>query len=187
MLGPDPVGRHSVHRSLPAPLLAVLLAVLLLAGCSGQGAPGPAGPARLGAAPLVERTPRQFDADLAGLRGKVVVVNFWASWCQPCRKEMPLLQRMSGALGKQVAFVGVDTGDARGDARRFLGEVGVSFPTVYDPGGLTKGIAAHWSVTGLPQTWFVAPDGSRAARWAGPITESELRRRAAQLAPQPAP
>jgi cytochrome c biogenesis protein CcmG, thiol:disulfide interchange protein DsbE len=178
---PVPVGRRSVHRSL----LPLVVAVAMLAGCAGQGGGGQAGPAKLGSGPLVARTPEQFDQDLAGLRGRVVVVNFWASWCQPCRTEMPLLQRISAATGDEfrdkVAFIGVDTGDARGDAGRFLADTGVTFPTVYDPGGLTRGIASRWLVTGLPQTWFVAPDGSRAGRWAGPLTEQELRRRIDQL------
>ena len=171
----------SAHRSL----LPLVLAVALLAGCAEGGADAD-GPARLGDGPLLARTPEQFDRDLAGLRGKVVVVNFWASWCRPCRTEMPLLQRMSAAAGERVAFVGVDSGDDRGDAGRFLAEVGVTFPTVYDQGGLAGGIAGRWSVTGLPQTWFVAPDGSRAGRWAGPITERELCRRIEALVGGPA-
>jgi cytochrome c biogenesis protein CcmG/thiol:disulfide interchange protein DsbE len=154
---------------------------LALAACAAAPA---AAPAALGSAPLLERTPAQFDHDLAGLRGRVVLVNFWASWCQPCRQEMPLLQRTADRLGGgKVTVVGVDTGDARAEAARFLAATGVSFPTVHDTGGLTKGIASRWSVTGLPQTWFVAADGSRAGRWAGPLTEAELDARLARLLP----
>jgi len=163
----------------------VLVLTVALAGCGGAGTgQGPA-PARqaLGAAPLVERTPEQFEQDLAGLRGRVVVVNFWASWCAPCREEMPLLQRAADRYGERVAVVGVDTGDDRADAARFLAATGVGFATVYDRGGLAGGIASRWSVTGLPQTWFVATDGSRAGRWVGPLPGDELDRRLARLLP----
>jgi cytochrome c biogenesis protein CcmG/thiol:disulfide interchange protein DsbE len=168
----------------------VLLAGLGLAACgggSGDGAGGPATTAtteRLGARPLVARTPAQFQADLESLRGRVVVVNFWASWCLPCRQEMPALQEVSqgySEAGKPVTFVGVDSSDVRDEAAKFLTEVGVTYPTVYDKRGLNGGVAASWSVTGLPQTWFVAKDGSRAGRVGGPVTPADLRSRVDDL------
>jgi thiol-disulfide isomerase/thioredoxin len=160
---------------------ALLLAAVLLAGCGGRHAPAaaPAAPAgRLGAEPLQLRTPAQFDADLQALRGRVVVVNFWASWCLPCRAEMPVLERVSRAYaGRPVTFVGVDASDARDAAARFLRQARVGYPTVYDRLGLQGGVAAHWSVTALPQTWFLARDGSRSGRVPRPLTEAELRAR----------
>jgi thiol-disulfide isomerase/thioredoxin len=167
----------------------VLLAGLALAGCDGVGdrAAGPATtapPDRLGAAPLVDRTPDQFQRDLEGLRGRVVVVNFWASWCLPCRREMPALQEANQgwrAAGKPVTVIGVDASDVRENAARFLADVGVTYPTVYDRQGLQGGVAASWSVTALPQTWFVARDGARAGRIAGPVTVADLRARVDEL------
>ena len=172
---------------------AVLLAGLALAACDGAGGP-PGGPAttapadRLGSAPLVARTPDQFQRDLEGLRGRVVVVNFWASWCLPCRREMPALQEVSqgyAQAGKPVTLVGVDASDVREEAARFLADVGVTYPTVYDRQGLQGGVASSWSVTGLPQTWFVAIDGSRASRIAGPVTVADLRERVDELLVEP--
>jgi thiol-disulfide isomerase/thioredoxin len=167
----------------------VLLAGLALAGCGGGGEPsgGPASTAPadpLGSAPLVDRTPEQFQRDLDGLRGRVVVVNFWASWCGPCRREMPALQEASqgyAEAGKPVTVVGVDASDVREAAARFLADVGVTYPTVYDRQGLQGGVAASWSVTALPQTWFVATDGSRASRIAGPVTVADLREKVDEL------
>lgn len=166
----------------------MLLACLVLAACSGGGGNGGTGGApptmaeRLGSQPLVPRTPAQFQADLAALKGRVVVVNFWASWCGPCRAEMPALQQVSRAYaGKPVTVVGVDASDVRAAANEFLTKVGVTYPTVYDQAGLTGGVASSWSVTALPQTWFVAPDGSRAGRLARPVTAAELRSRIDQL------
>ena len=169
---------------------AVLGACLLLAGChhggapAGSATPGTAGQpvARLGSAPLLARTPAQFDADLRTLRGRVVVVNFWASWCLPCRAEMPTLEQVSRSYaGKPVTFVGVDASDARRDAAAFLTKAGVTYPTVYDKNGLLGGVAAHWAVTALPQTWFVDRDGGRATRIPRPVTAAELRQHIDQL------
>jgi cytochrome c biogenesis protein CcmG/thiol:disulfide interchange protein DsbE len=164
-----------------------LLACLGLAGCAGGGADRPAATTvaePLGAQPLVARTEPQFQADLDALRGRVVVVNFWASWCVPCREEMPALEQVSreyAEAGKPVTVIGVDASDVRSEAARFLDEVGVTYPTVYDQQGLRGGVAASWTVTGLPQTWFVARDGSRAGRIAGRLTVDDLRSRVDDL------
>jgi cytochrome c biogenesis protein CcmG/thiol:disulfide interchange protein DsbE len=184
---PRPAGRLGARRAGRLGATVVLLAGLGLAACDGGGSGSPPPTtvaARLGAEPLVERDQAQFQADLDGLRGRVVVVNFWASWCVPCREEMPALEEVSrgyAEAGKAVTVVGVDASDVRADAARFLTEVGVTYPTVYDRQGLRGGIAASWSVTALPQTWFVARDGSRAGRVAGRVTVAELRSRVDEL------
>jgi cytochrome c biogenesis protein CcmG, thiol:disulfide interchange protein DsbE len=177
-------------RTLPGRLAATLALVagLALAGCGGGGSEAPAATAPpqppLGAEPLVTRTQPQFQADLDGLRGRVVVVNFWASWCGPCREEMPALEEVSkayAAAGRPVTVIGVDASDVRSEAAKFLDEVGVTYPTVYDQSGLRGGVAASWTVTGLPQTWFVARDGSRAGRIGGRLTVDDLRSRVDEL------
>jgi cytochrome c biogenesis protein CcmG/thiol:disulfide interchange protein DsbE len=160
-----------------------LVACLGLAACTGGGSerPTPTTAAEaLGARPLVARTQPQFQADLDALRGRVVVVNFWASWCVPCREEMPALEQVSrgyAEAGKPVTVIGVDASDVRSAAAKFLDDVEVTYPTVYDQQGLRGGVAASWTVTGLPQTWFVARDGSRAGRIAGRLTVEDLRSR----------
>jgi thiol-disulfide isomerase/thioredoxin len=170
---------------------AMLLACLALSACQGGEPAPPASTApgdTLGSRPLVQRTPAQFQDDLAGLKGRVVVVNFWASWCLPCRAEMPALQRVSRAYaeaGRPVTFVGVDSSDVRSAAGDFLARSGVTSPTVYDKDGISGGVATRWSVTSLPQTWLVARDGSRAARIPRPVTEAELRQRIDQLLAAP--
>jgi thiol-disulfide isomerase/thioredoxin len=168
--------------------MVALVAGLALAGCADGGPEGPAAtttpPPPLGAEPLVARTQPQFQADLDGLRGRVVVVNFWASWCGPCREEMPALEQVSqdyARAGKPVTVIGVDASDVRSEAAKFLAEVGVTYPTVYDQAGLRGGVAASWTVTGLPQTWFVARDGSRAGRIGGRLTVDDLRSRVDEL------
>jgi cytochrome c biogenesis protein CcmG/thiol:disulfide interchange protein DsbE len=176
-------------RTLAGRLAATvaLVAVLGLAGCTGGGSGGTTvttTPDRLGAKPLVARGEAQFNADLEALRGRVVVVNFWASWCVPCREEMPALEQASqayAAADRPVTVIGVDASDVRSAAAKFLDEVGVTYPTVYDQQGLRGGVAASWSVTALPQTWFVARDGSRAGRIAGRLTAEDLRAKVDEL------
>ena len=168
-----------------------MLACLGLAACSGGGSgDGPGGGAattaavRLGDQPLVARDQAQFQADLDALKGRVVVVNFWASWCVPCREEMPALEQVSkgyAEAGRPVTVIGVDASDDRSAAARFLADVGVTYPTVYDRQGLRGGVAASWSVTALPQTWFVARDGSKAGRIAGRVEVDDLRARVDEL------
>jgi cytochrome c biogenesis protein CcmG/thiol:disulfide interchange protein DsbE len=180
--------RAAQRLAAPTPFLVVAVAVVValaacVAGCGRStppaDAPAPAAPARpLGAEPLLERSPEQFEADLAALRGRVVVVNFWASWCGPCRKELPLLRQAAEDYERAaVTVVGVDVGDRRADALAFLARSRATFPTVFDPKGFQGGIASRWSVTGLPQTWFVGADGGRAGRFAGAIDAQELRHR----------
>jgi cytochrome c biogenesis protein CcmG, thiol:disulfide interchange protein DsbE len=176
-------------RTLAGRLAATvaLVAVLGLAGCTGGGSGGATATTRaepLGTKPLVARTQAQFQADLDALRGRVVVVNFWASWCVPCREEMPALEQASKAYaeaGRPVTVIGVDASDVRSEAAKFLDEVGATYPTVYDQQGLRGGVAASWSVTALPQTWFVARDGSRAGRIAGRLTAEDLRGKVDEL------
>jgi cytochrome c biogenesis protein CcmG/thiol:disulfide interchange protein DsbE len=191
-------GRHPARRGKAATTndrtsagrlaaTVALLACLGLAGCTGGGPerpPATTAAAPLGGQPLVARTQPQFQADLDALRGRVVVVNFWASWCVPCREEMPALEEVSrdyAEAGKPVTVIGVDASDVRSAAAEFLDEVGVTYPTVYDQQGLRGGVAASWTVTGLPQTWFVARDGSRAGRIAGRLTVEDLRSRVDDL------
>jgi thiol-disulfide isomerase/thioredoxin len=166
----------------PQRAVTALLALCLAAGLAGCTARQPAhrgqagaAPAALGSQPLVERTPEQFAADLAKLHGRVVVVNFWASWCVPCRTELPSFQRVSHQLaGRPVTFVGVDASDQRDAAAAMLRRSGVTYATVYDRKGIYGGVASRWSVTALPQTWFVAKDGTRSLRVPRKMAADEL-------------
>ncbi len=91
------------------------------------------------------------------LRGKAVVVNFWASWCVPCRDEAPVLQKTYERYRDQgLVVLGVDVNDFRQDARRFMKRYGLSYPIVYDGKGSTVG---KWGVRGFPETFFVDRTG----------------------------
>lgn len=99
------------------------------------GAPSPLARLHAQANELLEGGEKAFRRRLDELRGYPVVVNKWASWCPPCRAEFPYFQRQSVALGKRVAFLGVDTNDNDAEAEEFLEEFPVSYPTYKDPSG----------------------------------------------------
>jgi len=87
------------------------------------------------------------------LKGKPVVINFWASWCIPCREEAPLLEKTWRAYKNDgVIFLGVNIKDAESDAKRFVDEFGITYPTVRD---LDQSLTKDFGVKGLPETFFV--------------------------------
>ena len=97
------------------------------------------------------------ELDLAKHRGKVVVVNFWATWCEPCREEMPSLERLRTRMGeKAFEVVAVNVGEAPERVARFTREVPVTFPIVYDREGAA---AKAWKVRGYPTSFVVGPEG----------------------------
>ena len=103
---------------------------------------------------------------LRDLRGKVLIVNFWASWCRECRPEMPVLERLhreSAASG--LAVVGINAREERAAVARYARELGLTFPLVLDP---TGEINSHYGVIGLPTTFLVGRDGRAVALAVGP-------------------
>lgn len=172
---------NAPRAAVPVLLVALGLALAACGGGGGGGSAGASSPA-IGSTALVERTPKNFQSDLAAYKGKVVVLNFWASWCGPCKAEMPALQQVSKEYaGKPVTFIGVDSSDVRDSASKLLTDLKVTYPTVYDKAGINGGIATAWSVASLPQTWFIAKDGSRSGRIPRPLSAAELHNRIDQL------
>jgi thiol-disulfide isomerase/thioredoxin len=176
---------NASHAGLTAVLIVLSLALAACGGGGGSGGTGGsanASGAAIGSAALVERTPKNFQSELAAYKGKVVVLNFWASWCGPCKAEMPALEQVSKEFaGKPVTFIGVDSSDVRDNASKLLADLKITYPTVYDKAGINGGIATAWSVASLPQTWFIAKDGSRSGRIPRPLSAAELRNRIDQL------
>ena len=109
---------------------------------------------------------------LEALRGKPVVLNFFASWCGPCVREMPALQAMSERYRGKVDFVGVTFNDRREAARGVLERTGVNYPAAFDP---ESDVAVDYGVRVMPTTFFIGPDGNLVERKDGEISELQLR------------
>ena len=110
---------------------------------------------------------------LEALRGKPVVLNFFASWCGPCVREMPALEAMAERYKGRVHFVGVTFNDRRDAAKGVLDRTGASYPAAFDP---TPGdVAYDYAVRVMPTTFFIGPDGHLIERKDGEISELQLR------------
>jgi cytochrome c biogenesis protein CcmG, thiol:disulfide interchange protein DsbE len=117
-------------------------------------------PPRMGAAApsfSLRRIDGAGTLDLASLRGKAVVLNFWASWCVPCKGEAAMLQQAWQRYRSQgVVFLGVDYHDVTSDARTFLSHHGITYPTVQDGSGA---VGDRYGLTGVPETYFIDRNG----------------------------
>jgi cytochrome c biogenesis protein CcmG/thiol:disulfide interchange protein DsbE len=145
-----------VPQALAVAVVVGLLALLVwdLAHSSGGKIAKEVDAGKIVPAPQFTRS--RLDASgklsLASLRGKVVVMNFWASWCVPCKQEAGTLQAGSRRwAGKDVVFLGVNEQDLRGRARAFMKRYGLTYPQIGDDGPLV----GHFGVTGFPETFFV--------------------------------
>jgi peroxiredoxin len=103
---------------------------------------------------------------LTDLRGKVVVVNFWASWCVECRQEIPAMERLHRELARRgLVIVGINVKEDRGTVERFAAMMGLTFPLVMDPDGRTQHL---YGVVGIPTSVVVGRDGRAVALGIGP-------------------
>jgi cytochrome c biogenesis protein CcmG/thiol:disulfide interchange protein DsbE len=106
---------------------------------------------------------------LSDYRGKPVVLNFWASWCNPCRKEFPLFREQLAARKGEFVMLGVDYRDIASDARTFVKDQRATWPTAVDD---TNAIVKAYGITGVPQTFFIRPDGTIAVRYYSDIPDA---------------
>jgi cytochrome c biogenesis protein CcmG/thiol:disulfide interchange protein DsbE len=111
------------------------------------------------------------DLQLSSLRGKAVVLNFWASWCSPCKREAPALQAVSKTWGKRVVVLGVDVNDFQGDARGFMRKYGLTYPVVHDNKNVTT---PKYGLTGLPETFFLDRRGRIVEHVPGEVRAADL-------------
>lgn len=139
--------------------------------------------------PIVGRPAPAFDlqtldgqrVSLAELRGSPVVLNFWASWCIPCREEAPLLTAADATYrSRGLRILGVVYQDSSENAGGFMARYGQTYPGLLDPDGRT---AIDYGVFGIPETFFIDATGVVRSRQVGPVTEAELRRRIEAILP----
>ena len=130
------------------------------------------------------------DVHLSDYRGRVVLVNVWATWCAPCRDEMPSMQRLYEALADtdfEILAVSIDAmsgqrsadGQPGGDLQAFAGELGLTFPILHDPGGRIQRV---YQTTGVPETFLIGRDGiiykkvAGGTEWDLPVNQDLVRR-----------
>jgi thiol-disulfide isomerase/thioredoxin len=127
-----------------------------------------------GAAPALALTDIEGRAhDLSAYRGKVVLLNFWATWCEPCRQEMPSIQRLRDKLaGKPFAAIAINVDEPEARVRLFIKQTGFDLPVLLDP---NKTITRTWGVRVLPVTFIVGKDGRVRYRLIGDLDWSSDR------------
>jgi cytochrome c biogenesis protein CcmG/thiol:disulfide interchange protein DsbE len=152
---------------LAAGLGVVALIAIEIATAGGNGETGQS------ADPLPTKVLQGPQVTLADLRGKPALINFWASWCDPCREEAPEVARLSRSLHGQAAVVGIDYTDREDSARSFLRQYGWSFPVLSDPDGI---YGARYGFSALPTTLVLNPEGRIAAILRGPQSVADFRR-----------
>ncbi len=120
----------------------------------------------------VRRPLREGQLSLGDLRGTPFVLNFWASWCVPCREEAPVLERGWKRFGPRgVLFLGLNMQDLSGDARNFLEQYGITYPTIRDQG---NDVARSYGATGIPETYFVSGGGRVVGHVVGVVSDQQL-------------
>jgi cytochrome c biogenesis protein CcmG/thiol:disulfide interchange protein DsbE len=169
----------------PVTVAAAALVGLLAYGLVAKGADTTLDEAvakgRRPAAPVsaLPRLQRQGRGSLADYKGKVVVLNVWASWCEPCREEVPLLQKTHERIQPQGGLVlGLDTADASKKAIRFLDEMKADFPSLRDR---DRQFGRRLGVTGYPETFLIDRKGRIAALQRFPVTQQWLDRHLPKL------
>ncbi|MYB26267.1 MAG: TlpA family protein disulfide reductase [Candidatus Dadabacteria bacterium] len=154
-------------------LIIALLAYTLWSGLSGKG--DVQTPSQLVGRPAPEFALKSFSGEkvrLSDFRGKTLLVNFWASWCHPCREEAPALERTYMSLsGNQVEFIGINIMDDKKSAEEYIKSFGGSFVNIYDP---ENRIHLDYGVGGVPETFFVNPEGIITGKHRGPLTEKMI-------------
>jgi peroxiredoxin len=149
-----------------AALVVVAIVVAEVASGSGSSSDGRQAP------PLPAKALRPPGVDLAELRGKPALVDFFASWCDPCAEEAPTLRKLSASLGDKATVVAVDWDDAGGAARAFVRKHGWTFPVLAD----TSGTAGEkYGLVGLPTSFVLDPEGRIVTTFRGPQSEARLR------------
>lgn len=148
---------------------AILFLALLVAATIRDR--GTLGPGDVAPAFEAERLDGKGTVSSGALTGKPYILNFWASWCGPCKDEAPMLRRAFEDHGDEVTFIGVDIRDARSDALAFVAEEGLSYLHLRDD---ALEIYGDFGLTGQPETFFVDEEGVIVQHVNGPLTEDVL-------------
>jgi peroxiredoxin len=151
-----------MNRMLTAALVLILTTVLLVTGCASPAKPGGSSQSpRVGKLAPDFRLPGLDgkDVSLSDFRGKPVLVNFWASWCGPCRAEMPYIQEIyedKEWKDEGLVILAIDIGENRSTVENFMESNNLSFPVLLDT---AKEVALEYNIRGIPTTFLIDKDG----------------------------
>ncbi|GII26400.1 TlpA family protein disulfide reductase [Planosporangium mesophilum] len=182
----------------PRLIVALLAALAVLAGCATSASSGVSSATDTGRSESFEASGRQPAPkltgellgggafDLAQHRGEVVVVNLWASWCNPCRAEAPELVAVAEATKSQrVSFVGIDIRDDRDKAKAFVQRYGIGYPNLFDPGARAVLDFAKVPPTAIPSTLIIDRKGRIAALYTKAMLREDLESAVRRVAAEP--
>lgn len=116
-------------------------------------------------------SPAETPFSLSDFRGKPVVINFWATWCTPCKEEMPLLEEFYNRYPNQMVIIGINSGEDKATVDQFLGSQKITFPILLD---LDGNVSDEYFVKNFPMTFFIDKDGILRAQHIGMLTEDRL-------------
>ena len=153
-------------------IAAALAVTVLLAGCAGED--GASDDDTLPSIELIDLAAPDETIDLAATTAAPRVINLWATWCAPCRAELPAFDEVADRAGDAIAMLGVNIGEGTEQARELIDELGVGFPQGVDPSG---DVTAELRVSGLPATLFTTADGEVLHVHAGPLDADDLIRK----------
>jgi cytochrome c biogenesis protein CcmG/thiol:disulfide interchange protein DsbE len=154
------------RRLIVGAVVLAAIAALLVVGLGSAGSTS-----RRKAPALPTQVLKGPKVTLASLRGSKVVINFWASWCGPCKKEAPELVKLDRELPHGAKLVGVDWNDGEGGARGFLARSGWAYPVLRDPNG---DVGNSYRLHGMPTTFLLDARGRIAAQLTGPQTAAGI-------------
>jgi cytochrome c biogenesis protein CcmG, thiol:disulfide interchange protein DsbE len=182
--------RFAVKRVIPVVVIVLVLGALFTFGLfrTDKNRDIPSArlnqPAREFDLPVFERYQGEYGptfklADYIGQ--KPIVINFWASWCGPCRDEMPMLQEVSKRYKDKILFVGIQESDTKDAGNDFLNQFNVLYPNLMDNLGGKSQVGIDYALFGLPETFFVRMDGTLLYKQPGPLTANVLEEKIGEL------
>lgn len=177
-LTPPPAPSHGRGRLFLHMALVLMLAIPAVTALVRSPTPADQ---EIGGGEAIDETAPEFSVDLfdgetftltdhLAKDGRPVVMNFWASWCVPCREEMPVLDAVA-SHNRGILVLGVAVQDTETAARAFAEEIDVSYPLGHDTDGA---ILEQYPILGVPTTWFITSEGVLATRWAGQLDQDGL-------------